>query len=186
MQDERVATEQIKLFRLLTMFVIGMFILSISLPQQVAFAEVTTGNGKDWQLEMLGADKAHEDGHKGQGIKIGIVDENFDAGTHRDVVQRVVKHAAPSASISTYNTYKDYSTTTSREKVIKGVFAVTLHYNVTESTTFTMTLNNEDNQNETNLTVEGKANDPQVKSSSADFKNLKKLDGKTLQGEFVE
>src|SRR5699024_163903 len=175
-----------KLFRLLTMFVIGMFILSISLPQQVAFAEVTTGNGNDWQLEMIGADKAHEDGHKGQGIKIGIVDENFDAGTHGDVVQRVVKHAAPSASISTYNTYKDHSTTRESVKVENGVFAVTLPYNVTESTSFTMTFNNEDIQNETNLTVEGKANDLQVKSSSADFKNLKILDGKTLQGEFVE
>src|SRR5699024_7251970 len=137
-------------------------------------------------LEMLGADKAHEDGHKGQGIKIGIVDENFDAGTHGDVVQRVVKHAAPSASISTYNTYKDHSTTRESVKVENGVFAVTLPYNVTESTSFTMTFNNEDIQNETNLTVEGKANDLQVKSSSADFKNLKILDGRTLQGEVVE
>src|SRR5699024_12561145 len=82
--------------------------------------------------------------------------------------------------------YKDHSTTRESVKVENGVFAVTLPYNVTESTSFTMTFNNEDIQNETNLTVEGKANDLQVKSSSADFKNLKILDGKTLKGEYVD
>src|SRR5699024_11858016 len=61
-----------------------------------------------------------------------------------------------------------------------------LHSFPTRRSSDLMTFNNEDIQNETNLTVEGKANDLQVKSSSADFKNLKILDGKTLQGEFVE
>src|SRR5699024_8493034 len=142
-----------------------------ALPQQVVFAEVNTGNGNGWQLEMIGADKAHTDGHKGQGIKIGVVDDAFASGSHGELVTRVVKHVAPSASVTQHAAYQTQTTEPISYNLRgDGKFDVQLPYIINGPASFDMTFDAGDKQETTTLTID---ENQQVTSSSKKFTDLK-------------
>lgn len=181
MQSERQATKPMKHFRLLTMFIIGVFLLSIVLPKQVAFAN----DGNYWQLQMIGADKAHEEGHKGHGINIAVVDDVFGEGSHGDAVTQVVKHIAPSATVLQHEAYRAQTTEALELNLGEdGEFEIQLPYTIVEAASFEMIFDHgNDEQESTKLTID---TNQKVASSSGKFTDLEVIDNKKLKGKYKQ
>lgn len=179
MQSEIHITKSTKRFRLLAMFIIVIFILSIVFPKQVAFA-----NENNWQLEMMNADNAHIEGHKGQGIKIGVVDDIFETGTHGSVIKRVVKHIAPDATVSEHAAYRYQTSQPVNANSDDETFNVDLPYPLDGAATLEMTFNDGSNQQTTTtLTVDEQLN---ITSSSDEFTELEVVNGTNLKGKYKQ